>query len=155
MPGQRLDRDFVLRFRIRVETARASLWVSPDSSESDQGTFALTLFPPARRDQRTKPRAVAFILDRSGSMSGWKLVAARRALARMVDALRPEDQFTVLAFDNVIEMPPGLEGRALVPATDRHRFRAVEFLSSHSALKCAAACGTSVEDGWRESNRRV
>lgn len=128
-PGERLDRDFVLRFRIGAQTPRASLCVSPDSAESDEGTFALTLLPPTEHARGIKPRAVAFVLDRSGSMSGWKLVAARRALARMVDALRPEDQFTVLAFDNVIEMLPGLDGRALVPATDRHRFRAVEFLS--------------------------
>jgi Ca-activated chloride channel homolog len=70
---------------------------------------------------------VAFVLDRSGSMAGWKIVAARRALARTVDMLRPEDRFTVPAFNDVVEAPPG-GGTSPVPATERHRVRAVDFL---------------------------
>ena len=71
---------------------------------------------------------MVFVLDRSGSMGGWKMVAARRALARMVDTLTDHDRFTVLAFDDAIETPPGA-GQALVAATDRQRFQAVEFLA--------------------------
>ena len=51
-----------------------------------------------------------FVLDRSGSMAGWKMVAARRAAARMVDTLTERDRFAVLAFDNVVETPPALGG---------------------------------------------
>ncbi|HSK95651.1 MAG TPA: hypothetical protein VK891_03460, partial [Euzebyales bacterium] len=57
----------------------------------------------------------------------WKMVAARRAAARIVDSLRSVDRFAVVAFDSVVETPPDLDG--LVPATDRNRFRAVEFLA--------------------------
>ena len=46
------------------------------------------------------------LLDRSGSMSGWKMVAARRAMARMIDTLNDADRFAVLAFDDRIETPP-------------------------------------------------
>ena len=49
------------------------------------------------------PRDVVLVLDRSGSMGGWKMVAARRAAARMVDTLTERDRFAVLAFDNLIE----------------------------------------------------
>ena len=31
------------------------------------------------------------------------MVAARRAVARMVDSLTPRDRFLVLAFDNLVE----------------------------------------------------
>ena len=68
------------------------------------------------------------VLDRSGSMGGWKMVAARRAAARMVDTLTARDRFAVLAFDNLVEAPPEL-GDGLQVAGDQHRFRAVEFLS--------------------------
>ena len=44
------------------------------------GTFALTLVPPRNAPVGQKPRDVVFVLDRSGSMSGWKMVTARRAL---------------------------------------------------------------------------
>src|SRR5262249_30099451 len=68
-------------------------------------------------------------LDRSGSMKGWKMVAARRALARMVDTLTARDRFTVYAFDDSIETPRTFGNNGLVPASDRNRFQAVEFLA--------------------------
>jgi Ca-activated chloride channel family protein len=61
-------------------------------------------------------------------MAGWKIVAARRALARMVDMLRPEDYFAVMAFDDVVETPSGVSRTLPVPATERHRGQAVDFL---------------------------
>jgi Ca-activated chloride channel family protein len=129
-PGERLDRDFILRFRIAEESVRTALCVEPDG-DGQEGTFALTLVPPASTGT-TRPRDVVLVLDRSGSMGGWKMVAARRALARMVDTLTAADRFAVLAFDDCIETPPGLPD-GLVPATDRHRFLAVEFLSKIEA----------------------
>jgi len=36
-------------------------------------------------------------------MQGWKMTAARRAVARMVDTLSAGDRFAVLAFDDVVE----------------------------------------------------
>jgi Ca-activated chloride channel family protein len=73
-------------------------------------------------------------------MSGWKIVAARRAAARMLDSLEDRDRFALLAFSNHVERPTGGEtgspgmagaggGPGLVAATDRERFRAVEFLA--------------------------
>src|SRR5205823_4032973 len=63
------------------------------------------------------------------SMGGWKMTAARRALARMVDTLTDHDRFTIYAFDDRIEAPPAFAGDGLLDAVDRNRFRAVEFLA--------------------------
>jgi Ca-activated chloride channel family protein len=121
-PGQRLDRDLLVRFDVTGPAVTTSL-VAHD------GTFALTVVPPAGNHQR--PRDVVFVLDRSGSMEGWKMAAARRAVARMIDTLGPADRYALLAFDNVVEQPPDLQG--LVAATDRHRFRGVEWLANLTA----------------------
>jgi Ca-activated chloride channel family protein len=125
-PGQRLDRDLVIRFDVGGDAVGTSL-------VAYEGTFALTLVPP-RRDPATaeKPRDVVFVLDRSGSMGGWKMTAARRAVGRMIDTLGSADRFTVIAFDDRIETPTTL-GAGLVPATDRHRFRAIEYLATLDA----------------------
>jgi Ca-activated chloride channel family protein len=131
-PGERINRDFVLRFRVGDEAIRTSLRLKPDVDGRD-GTFVLTLVPPDVSVAPQKPRDVVFILDRSGSMSGWKMVAARRALARMVDSLTDCDRFSVLAFDNAIETPREFEGVGLIAANDRSRFRAVEFLAKIEA----------------------
>ncbi|MFC7643542.1 VWA domain-containing protein [Streptosporangium lutulentum] len=61
-------------------------------------------------------------------MTGWKMVAARRAAARIVDTLTSGDRFAVLSFDNVVEYPDGL-GEGLSEASDRNRYRAVEHLA--------------------------
>jgi Ca-activated chloride channel family protein len=129
-PGERLDRDFILRFRLGGEHIQPALLLQPDAG-GQGGTFLLTLMPPVLSDA-VRPRDVVFVLDRSGSMAGWKMVAARRALARMVDTLTERDRFAVLAFDNSIETPPEL-GQHLIAATNRNRFRAVEFLAKVEA----------------------
>jgi Ca-activated chloride channel homolog len=134
-PDARLDRDFILRFRLGGAVVQSSLSLHPDA-DGDEGTFALTVAPPSRAAttvmKQTRPRDVVFLLDRSGSMGGWKMVAARRATARMIDTLDRNDQFNVFAFDDRIEAPKWDGGDVLsrlIPASDRSRFRAVEFLS--------------------------
>ncbi|GAA3463157.1 VIT domain-containing protein [Saccharothrix longispora] len=130
-PGARVDRDFLLRLRFAGDDAvRTSLAVRPDD-DGDGGTFALTVLPPAATGA-ARGRDVVLVLDRSGSMNGWKMVAARRAAARIVDSLDTTDRFTVLAFDNSVDTAPGL-GSGLVEATDRNRYRAVEFLAGLTA----------------------
>jgi Ca-activated chloride channel homolog len=139
-PGERANRDFVLRLETGSEAVSTAVAAAEDA-EGGHGTFALTLLPPLGTEAVT-PRDLVFVLDRSGSMGGWKMVAARRAVARMVDSLTERDRFALLAFDNLIETPPEPEGTGglkpsppedrgsgLRAAGDHARFQAVEFLS--------------------------
>ncbi len=128
-PAARLDRDFILRWRNDAETLASSL-VCSDDADGNAGTFMLTLVPPSTTMVAAKPRDVVFVIDRSGSMEGWKMVAARRAVGRMIDSLTSRDTFCVLAFDNTVDAIPST-GLAL--ATDRERFRAVEALAKIEA----------------------
>ncbi|MEQ4716401.1 VIT domain-containing protein [Nonomuraea sp. B19D2] len=117
-PGERLDRDFILRMSFEASTS-----LQLDGRDG-AGTFALTVVPPPLQSTRT-PRDLVLVLDRSGSMGGWKMVTARRAAARIVDTLTEQDRFAVLTFDSVVE--EAFEG--LVEASDRNRYRAVEHLA--------------------------
>jgi Ca-activated chloride channel family protein len=153
-PGERLNRDFVLRLvfaageaageaaapaeaaavveAAAVDAAASALTVTPDQ-DGAEGTFTLTVVPPpAAGGSRPRPRDVVLVVDRSGSMGGWKIVAARRAAARIVDTLTGADRFAVLSFDHEVAAPPDLPP-GLVAATDRHRFRAVEHLAGLAA----------------------
>jgi len=135
LPGERVDRDFVLRLNYTGGTS--SLVLAPDA-DGDEGTYQLTVLPPAVSLESAEPAAAArprdlvLVLDRSGSMEGWKLVAARRAAARIVDTLNGADRFAVLTFDHAVERPERLPA-GLVAATDRHRYRAVEHLARAQA----------------------
>jgi Ca-activated chloride channel family protein len=102
-----------------------------EDGASSPGTFLLTVLPPEPTGA-ARPRDVALVLDRSGSMQGWKMAAARRAAARIVDTLTAADRFVVLTFDDVLETPDGLTD-GLVEGTDRHRFRAVRHLAAVEA----------------------
>jgi Ca-activated chloride channel homolog len=128
-PGERLDRDFILRWRIDGAALRSSL-VCADDADGRGGTFQLTLVPPSTLSLAAKPRDVVFVIDRSGSMGGWKMVAARRAAARMIDTLTSRDRFCAIAFDDRVEPLPA---PGLVDATDRNRYRAVEALAKIDA----------------------
>jgi Ca-activated chloride channel family protein len=143
-PGERANRDFILRLHYgQTQTATAALALSRDAT-GDEGTFQLTVLPPDTEGQARR-RDVVIALDRSGSMGGWKMVAARRAAARIVDTLTADDRFAVLSFDNVVERPDGLPS-GLVAATDRHRYRAVEHLA-----RMEARGGTEMLAALRES----
>jgi Ca-activated chloride channel family protein len=127
-PGERADRDFILR--LGYDGGTSTLDCVPDAA-GNEGTYQLTVLPPDV-DAAVRPRDVVLLLDRSGSMGGWKMVAARRAAARIVDTLTSADRFAVITFDHTAEYPSGL-ATGLVDATDRHRFRAVEHLARADA----------------------
>ncbi len=121
VPGERLNRDFVRRVALGQESVGTGLVCAPDVDDPRRGTFALTIMPPRRDTLVRTPRDIVFVLDRSGSMGGWKMVAARRAVARMIDSLDDADHFSVLTFDNVVETAPGYS-KQLVPANARNRY---------------------------------
>ncbi|HET6479310.1 MAG TPA: VIT domain-containing protein [Actinoplanes sp.] len=129
-PDERANRDFVLRLPYAGggETAIA---VPDETAEEPEGIYQLIVLPPAGA-AAPRPKDVVLLLDRSGSMGGWKMVAARRAAARVVDTLTAADRFAVLTFDHQVDRPDDLPA-GLADATDRHRFRAVEHLAKATA----------------------
>jgi len=146
-PGERLNRDFLLRFPVAAAELGTSVLFSP-AAEGKPGTFALTIAPPALEGAALpRPRDVVFVLDRSGSMSGWKMVAARRAVGRLIDTLLDHDRFVVLAFDDRIEYAPHANPR-LVEATNRCRWQMLEWLGMLDA-RGGTEMGPALEEAIR------
>jgi Ca-activated chloride channel family protein len=156
-PGQRLDRDFVLRWPLGLGSVpKATFAIEPDATRPvgmgrkegsveapGDGTFSLVVFPPKVAAQSRPPRDVVFLLDRSGSMSGWQIAAARRAIARTLDTLSSDDRLAVLAFDNTVETHS--DSPTLIPATDRNRWATLEWLGTIEARG-----GTEMEAALKE-----
>ena len=81
---------------------------------SDQTVYApptdrcsvLVTITPLASDQRldSVTRNLSLVLDRSGSMQGTKIKAARDAACRIVDQLLPTDRLSIVAFDNQVEI---------------------------------------------------
>ncbi len=129
-PGERLNRDFILRYRLANDAIQTSVVLHPDE-DALAGIFALTLLPPNVEFKSCKPRDVVLLLDHSGSMAGWKMVTARRACARIIEQLSDKDRFHILAFDSTIIEPIGMNW--LDAATYSNRSKALQFLDNIAA----------------------
>ncbi len=60
-PGERLNRDFILRFRLGGPEICSTVTLHPDATDGSEGTFALTVVPPANGDasaQRPRDRGL-------------------------------------------------------------------------------------------------
>ena len=68
---------------------------------TDQVTLMLDLTAPANPKHASRPgQAVQVVLDRSGSMNGAPLDAAKGSLLKLIDRLAPQDSFGLVAFDD-------------------------------------------------------
>ena len=120
---EKVDRDFILRFQV-AKTLTAGLWVEPNGE--NPATFAINVVAP--KPEIAHPRDVVFLLDNSGSMRGWKMEAAKRAVARVVDTLSSSDRFQVFAFESRLHQPKFQKG--WVAGNDPNRWNAVQWIAS-------------------------
>jgi Ca-activated chloride channel family protein len=96
------DHDFVLRYPVARDKVSMAAW---RAKGPDADYFFASLLPPAVEGAPSEPpaREFIFVLDRSGSMSGGPIGQARNALRACLRSLNPQDQFSLLLFDNQLE----------------------------------------------------
>ncbi len=92
-----INQDFVLALPFPSEQLASCLQVEDDA-------FCLTMVPPSQLPEPAEPKQVVILLDRSSSMAGWTIAAARRVVARLVHSLNPQDSFLIVAFDDKPEV---------------------------------------------------
>ncbi len=97
------EHDFRLVTTLAEGKFSASL-LSYRPSESEDGYFLVLASPEVKRaDERPLPKTVIFVIDRSGSMAGKKIEQARRTLKSVLNNLRDDDLFNVVAYDDRVE----------------------------------------------------
>ena len=69
------------------------------SAHSTRYALASLVAPRAARTHTRPPVNVAFVLDRSGSMGGQKIVLARQAVDHALRLLRSTDRFSLVVYD--------------------------------------------------------
>jgi Ca-activated chloride channel family protein len=90
------NRDLIIRYRLRGEQIQSGLLVSEEAGER---FFLLMSEPPARIDPtRIVPREYLFVVDVSGSMSGYPLEITKNLIRKLLHGLRPSDRFNILTF---------------------------------------------------------
>lgn len=90
------NRDFILRYRLADNAIVSGL---TRFSAGGENYFMLQAEPPQRLNAaEIPPREYLFILDVSGSMSGFPLDTARTLIDHLLATLRPADSFNILFF---------------------------------------------------------
>ena len=118
------NKDFVLEYSTVTNEITDTLLTSVDKRG---GFFAMFLQPPKKvRPKDIRPRELIFVIDSSGSMSGFPIETAKAVMRRCVKELRQDDTFNLITFAGRTSML----WEKPVPNTKENRGRALEFLKS-------------------------
>jgi Ca-activated chloride channel family protein len=120
------NKDFVLRYDVTGKRIEDAILTHRDERG---GFFTLVLSPPDKfKIEDVAPKEIVFVLDTSGSMSGFPIEKAKEAMNLSLKGLYPRDTFNLITFAGdthiLFEKP--------VPATAANLARAQEFLSSRN-----------------------
>ena len=92
------DADFDLFYGIQRQAIDANLLTYKESATAD-GFFLLMVQPPqSLPEAQIQPKDVVIVLDQSGSMEGEKWTQAQQAALYVLENLKPQDRFNVVAF---------------------------------------------------------
>lgn len=95
-------RDFDLYFTAAENGFGGSLMTGTHGGESH---FMFVFAPEAVQEQvNSLPKDIVFVIDRSGSMNGEKMVQARDALTQILGRLNADDRFSVVGFDDRLDV---------------------------------------------------
>ena len=118
------NKDFRLRYAVAGETIDDAVLTH---FGEEGGFFTMILQPPNRvTAEDVTPKELVFVLDTSGSMSGFPIEKAKETMKLALDGLYPRDTFNLITFagDTKVLFPTP------VPATPENLAHAQQFLSS-------------------------
>lgn len=120
------NKDFILKYDVtgkRIEDAILT------HRNSQNGFFTMMLSPPENFSvEDVSPKEIVFVLDTSGSMSGFPIEKAKEAMKMSLEGLYPNDTFNLITFagdTHVLFDEP-------VPATQANLEKAQKFLESRT-----------------------
>jgi Ca-activated chloride channel family protein len=120
------NKDFVLRYGVAGRKVGDALLTHRDARG---GYFTLILQPPDRITvEDVTPKELVFVLDTSGSMSGFPIEKAKETMKLALEGLYPQDTFNLITFagdTHILFDEP-------VPATPENLEKAKSFLESRS-----------------------
>ncbi|XP_056128891.1 inter-alpha-trypsin inhibitor heavy chain H3-like isoform X2 [Lampris incognitus] len=87
-----IDGDFIIKYDVKRAKSLGDIQIV-------NGYFVHFFSPP---DLPRVPKNVVFVIDRSGSMGGIKIVQTREALLAILNDLNEQDHFALITFDDVI-----------------------------------------------------
>jgi len=118
------NKDFILSYAVAGKEVEDALLTHRDERG---GFFTFVLQPPERFTQEdVTPKELVFVMDSSGSMSGFPIEKAKEVIHLALEGLYPRDTFNLITFagDTRVLFPEP------VPATTEYVRQAQKFLAS-------------------------
>jgi Ca-activated chloride channel homolog len=146
------NKDFILKYDVagrRIEDAVLT------HHAGEGGFFTMILQPPERVTvEDVTPKELVFVLDTSGSMSGFPIEKAKETMKLALDALYPQDTFNLITFagDTSILFPEPVQ------ATKENLRKAQGFLASrsgHGGTEMMKAIRAALDPSDRQGHIRI
>lgn len=94
----RPNRDFILRFRTAGQEIQTGVLASADGKGG--GYFTLIMQPPASPPAtEIAPKEMIFVIDQTGSQSGWPIEKSKETMRYCLKRLHRNDTFQILGFN--------------------------------------------------------
>lgn len=137
------NRDFILRYRVAGEGVTGAVLTHANAQQG--GFFTLVLMPPKEpRSQDIAPKEVLFVMDQSGSQSGFPIQKSKELTLQLIRTLNPEDTFNVISFANgVRQLWPGPKRSDEQSLAEAARF--VEGLQANGGTQLLSAVQAALE----------
>ena len=138
------DKNFSLYYSLSEDEIGLSFinWEGPDDNY-----FMLLASPPyVGRKQKIISKNLIFVLDSSGSMSGKKIIQAKKAVRFVIDHLEMGDKFALVDFDDGVEA----FSAGLVPVNPGNREKALHFVD-----EIEDSGGTNINDALLQALKMV
>lgn len=134
------NRDFILDYKLTDAKIGTGLITGQYGEEN---FFMLMVQPPERVEvEEIPPREYIFVLDVSGSMSGFPLETAKKLINNLVSGLRETDTFNLILFSGTSYK---MASRS-VPATEENINKAVKLINGQKG-----AGGTELADALEDA----
>lgn len=117
------NRDFDLSYAVGGKNVEDAVL----THAGDKGKFfSLILQPPERVDlDYVTPKEMIFVIDKSGSMSGFPIEKAKATMRQCIEGMNPHDTFNLVSFAG----GTGYCFEQSVPNTQANRTKALEYLA--------------------------
>jgi Ca-activated chloride channel family protein len=94
------NKDFILRYRVAGSEVQSGILTH---AQDGSGYFTLILQPPAAPPRDAiAPKEMVFVIDQTGSQSGWPIEKAKETMRQCVQNMNPGDTFQLLAFNTEV-----------------------------------------------------
>ncbi|MFH0866435.1 MAG: TonB family protein [Bacteroidota bacterium] len=123
------NRDFILQYKLADKAIESGVLLYKGENNPDENFFVTMIQPPASPEiDMVPPRDFVFIMDVSGSMSGFPIETSKKLLKDLIGKLRPVDKFNVIMFAG---SSTSFADKS-VPATDDNLKKAIRLIDQQS-----------------------